>query len=181
MNVTKIKYNEKAGKVEVQWATLDGPRSDESTKHERESFDPPHPDFRDALRAIIPGVLKLLELPLGYQAGLSVRGITLAWLNDDEEGAVVTLLKEVSALQAPLVLNTPLFPFGAVHGLEERFFDKIRGEAREYLAGKRAQTDLFRDQAKDVKATVSMVAPDGSTTPEVPLKALEEAMERLTA
>jgi hypothetical protein len=181
MNFTKIKHSRKDSKVNIEWTTLDGPDQRESTKHERESFDPPHPDFVKALDDLIPGVLRLLDLPSPYLSGLSVRGVTFAWVNDDQEGAVVTLLKELKDLDAPLVLNTPLFPFGATPGLEARLFDRLRAEAREYLDGKRAQTDLFRDQAKNDETTVTLYGPDGREGPTIPLATMKRAVEELTA
>ncbi|GJG88753.1 hypothetical protein tb265_39340 [Gemmatimonadetes bacterium T265] len=117
----------------------------------------PHPDFTAALAACVPVVLDLLELPDEYAHGMTVRGVSLSVDDEGHEGAVVTCLKALDAVPAPLVLNTPhvstrenaegepSMPDALGDALET-----IKREAQCYLAGgKRAQADLFSDAEID--------------------------------
>jgi hypothetical protein len=115
------------------------------------SREEPHPDFTAALRAFVPAVLALCELPLAYGDTLMVRGVSLSRDDDGNEGCVVTCLKELGTVPAPLVLNTPHVserPQGedgpcTMPGALAEALETLKDEAKAYVRGKRAQADLF--------------------------------------
>jgi hypothetical protein len=184
MEIKKIKYEAKHEKVEIEWGSVQGPEGRDTVAHSLTSFDPPHPDFVVALDSIVPGVLSLLELFEEYSAGMTVRGITFASVSEDQEGAVVTCLKELVAVPSPLVLNTPLFPIGVRPGLDEKAFDRIRAEASRYIRGKRAQADLFPEDRQGGKepgddVQVTLTTERGTVT--LSNKALRKAAREITA
>src|SRR5438309_1841834 len=71
------------------------------------SREAPHPDFVEAFAAFIPVVIDLCELPEDYADGLTVRSASLSLDEEGNRGIVVTSLKKLSKVPAPLVLNTP--------------------------------------------------------------------------
>jgi len=123
-----------------------------ATQHKLVSDDQPEDGFTRALDAFGDVVLRILELPDTYGEGLSVRGVSLSYTDEDRMGCVVTCLKELAATDAPLVLNTPHLmeldldnPEQAAMPAEmEEAIEALCEAAERYVKGHRAQGDLAR-------------------------------------
>ena len=114
------------------------------------SREAPHPDFIAALGALVEPVLDLCELPEDYGLGLTVRGVSFSEDDDGNRGAVVTSLKTLDTVSAPMALNTPHVSERANNDGEcsmppalDRALRALEREAYGFLQGKRAQSDLF--------------------------------------
>lgn len=157
----KIKYD---GEV-LTLVTLDS-----GVKWEKEetttSREAPHPDFIAALGALVGPVLELCELPEDYGQGLTVRGVSFSADEDGNRGAVVTTLKQLDTVPAPLVLNTPHVSerpdADGVCGMPDDLsdaLDALEREAAAFARGKRAQADLFGagdDALDNLTTTISV-------------------------
>ena len=155
MRFMKIKYD--GEKVRLEWETerkrirQDGSEATDRTQHKLVSDDQPEDGFTRALDAFREVVLRILELPDAYGEGLSVRGVSLSYTDEDRMGCVVTCLKELAATDAPLVLNTPHLmeldldnPEQAAMPAEmEEAIEALCEAAERYVEGHRAQGDLF--------------------------------------
>jgi hypothetical protein len=144
MNFTKIKHS-RDGQVVLKWTTDSGR---DSVRHELESFDKPEPEFDAALAALLPEVLRILELPEEYAKGMQVIGVSLSSNDEQGLGCVVTCLRDLNTTNAPLVLNTPHLPESSESGptMGRTMLDmieKLQGLARRYVAGNREQMSLL--------------------------------------
>lgn len=151
MRIKKVKYD---------LATVSITLADAGEKWDREeavnSREAPHPDFVAALADLVPCVLDLCELPTDYEEGMRVQSVSFSEDTDGNRGAVVTAIKTLADVPAPLVLNTPhvserpnaegacTMPRRLSHAL-----DVVEREARAFLDGKRAQADLFGETLRD--------------------------------
>ena len=152
MNFSKIKWD--GACVELVWDTkLDG--AGEIT-HTLKSYDTPRPEFVEAMRAMVPHVLEVLELEhAGWEDSLTVSGLSINEEEDGRRGLVCTCRRALDIANAPLIINTP-------HLREFRDDEQLKGflpddmlvqltkcevEAALYLKGKRAQGDLFGGDA----------------------------------
>lgn len=147
MLFTKIKWD--GNKVELKWETNP---NDDTVTHELTSYDPPEPEFEEALQELIPDVLALLELPEGYGEDMDVTGLSISYSGDsDRMGVVVTCQKELTDANSPLVLNTPHMkeedpedpnPGQMTRRMKKRV-EGVQGRASRYVNGFRSQQDLF--------------------------------------
>ncbi len=148
MKFSKIKWD--GACVELQWTSkLDG--AGEIT-HALKSYDTPRPEFVEAMRGMVPHVLKVLELEAAaWEDTLTVSGLSINQEDDGRRGLVCTCRRALDIANAPLIINTP-------HLRESRDDEQLKGflpddmlaameaveqEAALYLKGKRAQGDLF--------------------------------------
>lgn len=146
LQITRVKYSVMG--VEVKWRSR--PNDEDVVVHELASFDPPEPEFLEALKGVVAPVLKVLDLPSSYGEGFAVQ--TVNWKFEAEgEGVVITSLKKLPDLNAPLVLNTP---YMADRGDVEEIPRALRLavellflRAERYVAGLRQQRDLFDREA----------------------------------
>ena len=145
MRFRKIKYDGTVVLIETEDAG--GAWEKATTLTSREE---PHPDFTKALAAFVDPVLAICQLPDDYGHTLTVRGVSLSRDDDGNEGCVVTCLKELLFVPAPLVLNTPhLSEREGADGSRPMpaaladALDALKREAQAYVNGKRAQADLF--------------------------------------
>lgn len=160
MRFSKIKYNGKF--VTLAWEDTN-PARDLATS--LTSAQTPHPDFTAALDAFAGEVLDLLELPLEYGDTLKVTGLSISTQDDGRRGLVVTALKGVKCSPAPLVLNTPHLPepgedpnAPALSRYMLALLVNAEIEASLFVAGKRAQGDLF---AKAADSAAELLATEG--------------------
>lgn len=142
-NITKVKWRTSTMKMTVHW---DEPANIGETTTKRTSDERPHPDLFEALNALKPHLLKILELPEDYGAGLRITGFSITHHDEKPLEIVVTGLKELASGHKA-ALNTPLAEptAGAWEALDDVF-----EETRSYIAGKRQQETLFEQDLTDV-------------------------------
>lgn len=148
MKFSKIKWD--GACVELQWTSkLDG--AGEIT-HALKSYDTPRPEFVEAMRAMVPHVLEVLELEAAdWDDTLTVSGLSINQEDDGRRGLVCTCRRALDIANAPLIINTPhLREFmddeqlkGFIPDDMLRAVEQVEREAALYLKGKRAQGDLF--------------------------------------
>ncbi len=149
MKFSKIKWD--GACIELAWTTkLDG--AGEIT-HSLKSYDTPRPEFVDAMRAMVPHVLEVLELEdAGWENDLTVSGLSINVEDGDgRRGLVCTCRRALGIANAPLIINTPhLREFmddeqlkGFIPDEMLSAMEQVEREAALYLKGKRAQADLF--------------------------------------
>src|SRR5688572_8176909 len=105
MKFTKIKRGDR---VELAWLPACDSENDEREQTLR-SYDTPKKEFGEAMDALVPHVLKLLELPAEYGEGLKVTSLSISYqkAHDDRMGVVITCLKSIAGAVSPVVFNTP--------------------------------------------------------------------------
>lgn len=153
MHFKKIKYD--GTQVTLVTTAAGAKWEKEETITSRET---PHPDFIAALGALAYPVVELCELPEEYVIGLTVRGVSFSRDEDGYRGAVVTALKALETVPAPLVINTPHVserPDGdgecTMPGELELALERLEREAKAFAGGKKAQADLFDDQEREAE------------------------------
>jgi hypothetical protein len=143
---------------------LDGPRVEISGKstwgvgNEREwimrAVEEPDPAFPASLAALPPEIRKLLGLPTGWAAdALKVISISFSWSETTEvRGASICCRADLECATSPLIFNTPHLPYAQYsEGGEQplmpddlrELLEEVEHQAERYLAGARAQEDLF--------------------------------------
>ncbi|NOU05327.1 MAG: hypothetical protein HOO99_04010 [Hyphomicrobiaceae bacterium] len=152
--IAKIKF--KDGVVHILDISGQGSSNEIETTHR--IFTEPHPDFKNAMSALVEHVRTILEWPVSYAIGaIRIGGVSFSMSEDSGvEGAVISGLVDLKTSQSPFTFNTPHLPFDqyneggtapvmpddAIEALEE-----LRREARAFLKGKRTQGDLFATDA----------------------------------
>jgi len=149
MAFTKIKYSK--GEVELVWRDSE---LSQAVEHRLTSSQSPRPEFEKALQAFKQYVRHICDLPMSYDADMTISSVSISENDSQGRGIVVTALKKLPACNAPLVLNTPHLPETASSegGVEmpsfaRRLLDALEEEANKYRAGERAQTDMFSGKA----------------------------------
>jgi hypothetical protein len=148
MRFQKIKYN--GEQVELRWVTKK-PNLDEES-HRLTSFQRPDVDLQKAMRAFVPLVFTLLELPQSYDQAFLVRGLTIIEEESDGRlGLVITCQKKLEHANAPAIINTPYMreavgadrgPGFFLPGTMAAIEDAELAAAR-FVKGERFQKDLF--------------------------------------
>ena len=167
MEFTKIKRTSE-GRLEFGWRVPPSPeRKDDEREGALRSYDQPLQEFTDAMQALVPHVVKLLELPEKYGESMRVSGVSISYTKEDRKGAVITCLKQVAGANAPLVLNTPYLPEMDLDDPNPSMptdmlaaIEALEAQAARYVDGEREQRDLFGDEAKDEAAAVATLAQD---------------------
>lgn len=149
-SITKVKIKDET--VEIRFKENLGNIEKESILKSEES---PHPDFMRCLNDLVPAVYEILQLPSEWRYGLmSISSVSFSYSEDtDVEGAVITGQVKLDTANSPFCFNTPHLPFdqysesGNSPLMKDQSQDKLhrlKKEAKAYINGKRAQTDLFR-------------------------------------
>ncbi len=143
----------------VRWEQA---RAGEWDEYELHCGQVPLPDLLTALQALTASVSKICELEPKYCGeGFALRGVSISYTEADVMGATITALKYLKTARAPLVLNTPhlmaepmsetdeapLLPAETVEAIAA-----LELEAWRYVAGERAQGDLFAGEQGKVAA-----------------------------
>ena len=140
---TKIKY--KQGELTLEWQDGD---DQETVVHSMTSSDDPRPEFHTALQALTAHVLTSCQLPLDYADEMKIIGVALSENDHQGRGVVVTAVKKLPGLKAPLVINTPHMTEaegdqpGALHQASIELVETLSEEARLFRKGERAQQEL---------------------------------------
>lgn len=153
MRITKVSWNDAETKVCIEYSKESPANNKLRDEFSLKCNEPPLESFKDSLKALVPYVVKDLELPDSYATTLKVRGVTFSFGGEfDTMGAVVTSLKTLRNSNAPLVLNTPhktVEPYN--EGGDESnclslgfcsALDDVIEEAIKYVQGNRAQQQL---------------------------------------
>lgn len=157
MRFTKLKRGK--DEVTLVWTTTEGPGQRDAHEHRLVSTDAPHPDLLAAFQGFVAPVLALCELPTAYGVNLVVSGVTVTEDATKGTGCVVTCQKPLVAAEAPLIFNSPhLTEEGGLPQAMLRALDALGQEAQAFLAGKRAQGDLFAGAQGDDRPTVTIEA-----------------------
>lgn len=154
MRIAKAKR--KDGQLHVELEETD---SDTERKVQLRSLGGCHPDLAAAFDEIAEHVRVILEWPSNlYASAMTVTGVS--WSESENtgvEGAVISAQATLEGCNSPFCFNTPFLPFelyneenpdqptmpdDAIDALE-----LLRDEVRAYIEGKRAQGDLFGEEA----------------------------------
>lgn len=158
-HITKVKYE--GSKVHIEYEVVKDNGIDEFSLTCREE---PRPEFKAALDGLAPTVAEGIEIPeltdakglKKYVKTLEVRGVSFSYSNGIM-GAVITALKTLENCNSPLVINTPHKPSSPYSQGDPSAEDKclspaavkelkkLQEEAEKYIAGERAQGEMFKD------------------------------------
>lgn len=158
---TKIVANGKH--VAISWITRKqtASKAEELQTHNVECPERPRPKFDKALQAFVPFLLEIIGAPGEWIENTEVTGISLNKEEDRRRGIVITAKRKCPYGNAPIAINTPHLreslddaketgPNFLLPGMAGAI-DRMCSEAEAYLAGDRAQGELFGDESKDEK------------------------------
>lgn len=145
MKITKVKI--KPSETEIAYLETDAKDSKEVTF---KSWDIQSTEFLESLQVLKPYVINILELPDEYDETLEIRGITIKY-EEAGIGVVISAVKGLASLAAPLCLNTPYIPPKRDEHINtpmsselEMSIEKITAMAQQFMNGQhRAQGQLF--------------------------------------
>lgn len=150
--IKKIKIIESTGKIEI-----DCIRQGEHGEDEVKGLfaEQAAPEFYDAMKALTGSVANIIEAPELAQR-LKPFAVTFHYSKDGRMGAIITAKLELPQAQTETVINTPMRKCAPDDNAVGTFFTSttekrlwaLEAEARKYLCGKRAQTNLFDDAAE---------------------------------
>lgn len=150
MKITKVKI--KPNETEIAYLETDAKNSKEVTF---KSWDTQSKEFLGALQVLKPYVIYILELPDGYDETLEIRGVTIKY-EEAGIGVVISAVKRLESLSAPLCLNTPYIPPKRDEHINtpmssglEMSIERITVMAQQFMDGQhRAQGQLFEQEAQ---------------------------------
>lgn len=143
MNITKIKFTDNV--TEVYYTSAEGSTDIETRV---KCAKPRDPQFTKKMFELVPGVVRILELPEAWiHDDLEIIGLALKNA-DDGVGVVVTLTKKFERFNSPLVINSPYFIADFQQGGLDQIVYRIKEHAIAFAKGKREQKDMF-DQNDD--------------------------------
>lgn len=152
---TKIKYNPEKGSVFIAYQK----GKDYTDEYTVKCTEKPRPEFIAAMKALTEHVVMICELPSEYAKRIQVKGVSLNYGGPNEtKGATITAAMLLENSNAPLNINTPNKAFDMYNEdadpdpkvlMSDECIDAIEDletEARKYIAGHRAQGNLFEAQ-----------------------------------
>ena len=153
MQIDKVSYNPKEGRVHIEW-TKTSPKG--AGEYAMTHAEKPRPEFLKSLAALAMDVIEICECDGHWnESDLEVRGASFSW-TEGVMGATITALRKLRQSNAPLVVNTPhkpAQPYAAggddSNCLSEECVERLTtlmDEARKYINGERAQGELFTSQ-----------------------------------
>lgn len=151
MKITKVKI--KPNDTEIAYLESGAVESKEVVFR---SWDTQSKEFLELLQVLKPYVIYILELPDGYEQTMEIRGITIKY-EEAGIGVVISAVKNLESLSAPLCLNTPYIPpkrdehvNTPMCGGLEMSIEKITVMAQQFMEGQhRAQGQLFEKEAQN--------------------------------
>jgi hypothetical protein len=155
MDITKVKY--KDGKVEITAEEPIGNLAENVKTTLLKCSDEPSPSFTKAFDVLVKHLRGILELKLEqWNGAITIGGVSFSKSDEDVEGATITAFVHLGTANSPLVLNTPHLPYAQYSATgksplmpedAQEALEKVKAEALAYLNGKRAQGDMFREEA----------------------------------
>lgn len=145
--ITKVKYN--GSKVHIEYEIVKDTGNDEFSLTCSEE---PNPEFKAALAGLSKAVDEITEI-----SDTEVRGVSFSNTNGIM-GAVITALKKLDGCNSPLVINTPHKPSSpysqgdpnaedkCLSSAAVKELKKLQAETEKYIAGERAQGEMFKDE-----------------------------------
>lgn len=161
ITINKVKYNDKQGKIMIDFSRNDGDHTSEYTGVFDEQAAP---EFYQALNALINPVINLFKFKYeDFKDRIEPYGVTFKFSNDDVMSAIISCKLTVG--DTKIAINTPRRSC-CVDDIEDddlsdAYFDqptvdtlwKLETECRKYLDGNRAQMSLFgADGSESVQA-----------------------------
>jgi hypothetical protein len=140
--ITKVKHSK--GETKILW-NESRREQEELIEHEMTCTEMPRPELLDAIKAFIPYVLEICELPKDYAERMSVSAIHLnQCVQDDIDvvGLVVTAQKSLARTQAPMIINTPFLADPGWPHYMPKVVERLEAEALKFRNGNRAQQVL---------------------------------------
>ena len=148
MRFTKIRYKQSDRSVLLRWTETNA--NGDEHDHQLASKDAPRPEFVTALSALAPAAREMCECEdNSWGAALMPTGVTLGVTKDGEPTCVITCLRPVAISSAPLVLNTPHVAEDVWPGDLPNLLLRLAAEAKRYIAGERAQADMFDEEEEE--------------------------------
>lgn len=149
--IKKIKIIESLDKIQIECTnTRDAGKDDLKGIFSEKAA----PEFYDAMKALTGSAANIIEAPELVQR-LKPFAVTFHYSKDGRMGAIITAKLELPQAQTETVINTPMRKCAPDDNAAGTFFTPttekrlwaLEAEARKYLCGKRAQTNLFDDDA----------------------------------
>ena len=149
--IKKIKIIESLDKIQIECTnTRDAGKDDLKGIFSEKAA----PKFYDAMKALTGSVANIIEAPELVQR-LKPFAVTFHYSKDGRMGAIITAKLELPQAQTETVINTRMRKCAPDDNAAGTFFTPttekrlwaLEAEARKYLCGKRAQTNLFDDDA----------------------------------
>lgn len=113
-----------------------------------ETEDLPLVTLKDALQAMVPDLLAICELSSVPDKDLEVTGITLTYNDETGNGIVLTGLRKLKKIDAPLVLNSPHTTEYSVRC--QVHIEELEREVFSFVDGAREQLKLdFAEPARE--------------------------------
>lgn len=151
IRITKVKLD-KAKKINIEYQVLTkaGQWDDFSFSCSDEAL----PEFYLSIKKLSPHVLELCELPKTYLDRVVTKGVSFSYSTEGIMGAVIIAAMQLKKSNCPLNLNTPHKPSAVDDDqtpMENQLLTEgctmalktVINECIKYIAGYRAQTDLF--------------------------------------
>lgn len=126
--------------------------------HLLESKDNPLPAFGKALDALVPLVCEIIEVPMNWEEGLTVSGLTMGEMRDVATASIHAkrdLHKSAKLFKIttpPALMSTPKTEGGITDPLsasQAGLIDEVIEQAKAYIKGERAQGQLALDDDED--------------------------------
>jgi hypothetical protein len=148
--ITKVKVD--GARVEISGKATWG-INNEREWHMR-CVEEPDPVFPEALQKLVPEIKELLELPSDWADGaMKVISVSFSWAAGPKvHGASICCRADLECANSPLIFNTPHLPYDQYsEGGDQpvmpikliELLDEVEAQAERYLAGARAQQNLF--------------------------------------
>lgn len=122
------------------------------TDHLIECRDEPHPDLREALKAMVDHLIEHAEFPYDWRSDIDIISCTVTHTNG-VQGLVITGRRDLKNCNAPLIINTPHYTRESYNEGDDSDvgifssecgdnLDRLETEALAFVDGKRAQLQL---------------------------------------
>lgn len=104
-----------------------------------ESIDGPNSELKAALKAMAAHLLEICEMPGTMTKDVTIIGVTLTYKEETSRGVVITGLRKLKKIDAPLVLNSPHSSeyshrcADALDELEEQVFAYVDGSRQQLV------------------------------------------------
>lgn len=137
------------GRMEILYAEVSEDGNGLETERWIGDYSRPHPAFYDALRALVPHALSLVDLPADYAVNLAVTSLKTAWPDTGGVDVVFGCRKFIGGLD-DFKFTCPSSTYKEEEGKENPAYRAILAvcvEAVSYVNGEREQMEMFRDAA----------------------------------
>lgn len=156
IRIKKIKYSDSEEKISMTFEKLVNDQYDE---YQFTSSEEAAPEFYDALKALVPHAIELLELPKKDIGRCHVYGVRFTYTGEAETmGAIMNVKRDLIYTGSCTVLNTQAKKCspGDEEYTDDNYFTEecvtalwaLERECRAYINGKRNQISLFGDNGE---------------------------------